>query len=270
MPSAAPANSVFQRAKATDCLQARIDANVGGQQLDLTQWIFESLTVRPGSRVLELCCGTGAQSCAILDLVGPDGHLVALDASAEAVASVREKCKPEHQGRLTALQGELDNIPAALASAGVQGEFDLIFCAYGLYYSSDASATLDVCLKMLRPGGAIAVVGPHGRNNWPLYQLLENAGVTIPPVVYEGSASFMRDVVVKWAEASVLKVDIRMVDNAVTWKSGDRVLDYWRNSTFYEASREAAVSAMLEQHFSTHGSFTNVKCIMLAIMTHAR
>ena len=259
-----------ERARATDCLQARIGSNVGGQTVDLGQWIFERLPVAGGASVLELCCGTGAQSQILLERVGPTGTLVALDASADAVATVESQCGPQHKARLIAVQGELDAIPSALASVTDAGPFDLVFCAYGLYYSSDVAATLNSCAERLAPSGRIAIVGPHGMNNAPLYEMLSRAGVEIPQAVTDSSVDFMRNEVIGWAESRCRSVELHMTVNYVIWEDAESALDYWRHSTFFDASRVSAVARELDEHFDSAATFTNTKCIMLAVLGQLR
>ena len=47
--------------------------------------VVDALSLRPGLRVLEIGCGTGAAARAVADRIG-DGHVLAIDRSAKAVA----------------------------------------------------------------------------------------------------------------------------------------------------------------------------------------
>ena len=50
--------------------------------------VVEALPLRPGLRVVEIGCGPGAAARAVAHLVGPTGHVLAVDRSAKAVAQV--------------------------------------------------------------------------------------------------------------------------------------------------------------------------------------
>lgn len=48
--------------------------------------MLEGLPLRPGMRVLEVGCGSGALARAMAARVGPDGHVLGIDRSASAIA----------------------------------------------------------------------------------------------------------------------------------------------------------------------------------------
>jgi cyclopropane fatty-acyl-phospholipid synthase-like methyltransferase len=50
--------------------------------------VVDALPLRPGLRVIEIGCGPGAAARAVAARVGPGGHVLAVDRSAAAIASV--------------------------------------------------------------------------------------------------------------------------------------------------------------------------------------
>src|SRR5262245_44535447 len=87
------ADLLRQRATDAACVATRIAENTAGQKLDLAAWILERLPIRTGNRVLELCCGTGAQTLPLLEAVGPTGSVVALDVAPQALDTVRRRAQ---------------------------------------------------------------------------------------------------------------------------------------------------------------------------------
>jgi len=81
----------MSRATQSELLEQRIAENACSQEIDLATWIFERAQVRPGDQVLELCCGTGGQTLPLLDRVGDNGHVVALDVSTTALQTLASK-----------------------------------------------------------------------------------------------------------------------------------------------------------------------------------
>lgn len=255
------------RATRPELLEQRIAENRASQGIDLPTWIFERLAVRPEDHVLELCCGTGGQTLHFLEILGESGRILGLDVSSEALKTLASRVGIEQQRKLRLVEGELDNLDGVLEKSSA---FDLIFCGYGLYYSSNVVGTLNQARSWLKPGGRIAIVGPFGPNNKPLFDLVRQSGISLPdPVVYS-SERFMLETVLPWGVANFESVSINTMVNPVRWTAPEKVLNYWQSTTFYEPRRRMEFERLLQQHFQTHTEFVNEKWVMMLEMTHAR
>ena len=99
-----------------------------------------------GLRILDLGCGTGASTAALLH-VAPHADILAVDASAGMLAVARRKTWPDnvqfHHARAETLAGT--------------GPFDAVFAAYLLRNCPDPDRTLAVIHDLLRPGGRLAL-----------------------------------------------------------------------------------------------------------------
>jgi ubiquinone/menaquinone biosynthesis C-methylase UbiE len=102
-----------------------------------------------GLRLLDLGCGTGASTAALLD-AAPDAEIVAVDASAEMLAQARRKTWP---ARVRFVHGNAED----LAKSKVFGPFDGILAAYLLRNLVDRDAALRTFHGLLRPGAPLAV-----------------------------------------------------------------------------------------------------------------
>jgi hypothetical protein len=58
--------------------------------------------------------------------------------------------------------------------------------------------------------------------------------------------------------------------NPVRWASPERVLNYWKNTTFYSAAHQPEFEKLLQEYFAHHGEFINEKWVMMVEMTDAR
>lgn len=96
-------------------------------------------------KVLDLCCGTGLSTAALLRAY-PDAEVDALDASAEMLAVARTR---PHLARARFLLGDAMD-PAA---GGAAGPYDGILMAYGIRNVPDPDACLARLHGILRPGG---------------------------------------------------------------------------------------------------------------------
>jgi SAM-dependent methyltransferase len=259
----------MSRAVQSELLQQRIRENAAAQQIDLATWIFERVSVRPGDDVLELCCGTGGQTLTLLDRVGETGCVVALDISKTALETLRSEAGPEKSRRLVCLESRLEDFPSSLARSEVY-HFDLIFCAYGLYYSSDSERTLHQAKEHLKTGGRIVIVGPFGPNNHQLFELVRASGTELSLAVVDSSEKFMLQTVLPWGARNFELLSVHTMVNPVRWNAAERVLNYWRNTTFYDASKQGNFEKLMNSHFERHAEFVNEKWVMLVEMSHAR
>ena len=62
---------------------------------ELSQLMVELAQLRPGMRVLDLGCGTGVTTQAVLANLGERGHVYALDVSEAMLAVAREQVKSD-------------------------------------------------------------------------------------------------------------------------------------------------------------------------------
>lgn len=259
----------MSRATQSELLEQRIAENAAAQEIDLPTWIFERVEVSPGDQVLELCCGTGGQTLPMLDRVGDSGRVVAVDISKAALDTLASKAGARNK-RLTGIEASLENFLSSLVQAEPISGFDLVFCAYGLYYSTDVLRTLRDAKSKLNPRGRIVVAGPFGPNNKQLFDLVRASGVTIAEPVVFSSEAFMLQTVLPWAAETFESVAVHTMVNPVRWATPERVLNYWQNTTFYDAAKRAEFERLLHAHFAEHAQFVNQKWVMLVEMSHAR
>ncbi len=114
--------------------------------------MLEVAGIRPGDRVLDICCGSGLVTFPAARLTGPDGEVTGTDISEKMVAAAR---------REAALRG-LDHVHFECMDAGELllpgGEYDVALDALGLMYVADAGKAVAEMYRMLRPGGRAAAV----------------------------------------------------------------------------------------------------------------
>jgi ubiquinone/menaquinone biosynthesis C-methylase UbiE len=145
------------------------------------------LDLEPGSRVLDLCCGTGLSTQAIAEEI-PEAEIVALDASAGMLAVARGK-RPG-----PGVQFVLGDAMAP-EEAGIRGPFDGILMAFGIRNVPDPDGCLQRLYRLLRPGGSICfheysvADSPRSRVVWNAVSL----GFVIPSgLLLSGSARIYR------------------------------------------------------------------------------
>lgn len=99
-----------------------------------------------GLRVLDLGCGTGASTAALLD-VAPEAEVVAVDASAGMLARARAKRWPD---TVTFVHSRVEDLD-------VRGPFDAVFAAYLLRNLPDLDAGLRPVRALMKPDAPLVV-----------------------------------------------------------------------------------------------------------------
>ena len=100
----------------------------------------------PGKSVLDVACGTGVLACAAADRVGPSGAVVGLDPSEEMLAVARRK-----DDTIEWLMGHAEAIPFPDES------FEAVLSQFGLMFFENKATSLREMMRVLRPGGHLAV-----------------------------------------------------------------------------------------------------------------
>lgn len=115
----------------------------------------------PGQRVLDVACGTGALALALAERVGRAGSVVGLDANPEMLAVARRKPAP-----IEWIEGAAEALPLA------EHSFDAVASQFGLMFFRDRAAALREMMRVLRPGGRLAVAVCDAVANSPGYSAL--------------------------------------------------------------------------------------------------
>jgi SAM-dependent methyltransferase len=123
----------------------------GGALAPATRMIFAEAGIRPGMRVLDLGCGAGDVTFVAADLVGPDGFVVGVDRSPDALARARLRAGQRGLARVRFVEGDL-NDPAP------GGPFDAIVERLVLWTVPDPAALLRRQATVLRPGGLVVPI----------------------------------------------------------------------------------------------------------------
>jgi demethylmenaquinone methyltransferase/2-methoxy-6-polyprenyl-1,4-benzoquinol methylase len=111
----------------------------------------EALALRPGTRVLEVACGTGRNFDYLERAIGPNGSLVGFDFSREMLEAARDLVARRGWRNVELVQGD-----AAVLDVG-SAPFDGVLCVLGMSAIPDHRRALERCRAVLRPGGVVVV-----------------------------------------------------------------------------------------------------------------
>ena len=124
----------------------------------------DAVAAAPEDRVLDVACGTGLVSAALVKRWGC--RVVGLDQSAAMLgrARARAAADPALARRAEFVEGEAESLPFA------EREFDHLTFTYLLRYVEDPAATLRELARVVKPGGRVSSLEfcvPRGAWLWP-------------------------------------------------------------------------------------------------------
>jgi len=108
------------------------------------------LPIEMGSNVVDVGAGPGLLAKEIADDIGPNGHVIALDPSADMRAIAATRCRDFDN--IEVMDGEATALPLDDESQ------DVLIATQVLEYVSDVEGALREASRVLKPGGRIAVL----------------------------------------------------------------------------------------------------------------
>jgi len=130
-----------------------LENKMGLNPLWLTEFLVQSLDLKPGMRVLDLACGKGMTSIFLAREYGVQVYAVDFDQWGSS-AEIRWGNAKEHEVEhlITPIQADAKNLPFAPEF------FDAIVCVNSYTYFGQDETYLEYILKFLRPDGRLAVI----------------------------------------------------------------------------------------------------------------
>jgi ubiquinone/menaquinone biosynthesis C-methylase UbiE len=126
---------------------------------------------RPGSRVLDVACGTGVVARLVARRVGPTGAVVGLDLNPGmlAVAASFTSNGPGTTAPITWREASATKMPLP------DGVFDIVYCQLGLQFFPDRPAALREMYRVMTPGGRVGLMVWRGIEHSPGFAVLAAA-----------------------------------------------------------------------------------------------
>ena len=118
----------------------------------------DAAQLQAGQRVLDVACGTGVLARTAAERVGVDGHVIGFDIN-EGMLAVAEKNAAHIEWR----QGAAEKLPFD------DNSFDAVISQFGLMFFEDRALALREMMRVLRPGGRLAVAVWDTVENTPGY-----------------------------------------------------------------------------------------------------
>ena len=129
---------------------------------DVTAGLVRYANPQPGMKVLDLASGTGEPAISVASIVGPTGHVTALDLSAELLEIANQRAQARQLRNFSTRQADAQDLPFPNQT------FDLITCRFGVMFFDDSQKALTEALRVLKPDGRACFLawGPFDQPYW--------------------------------------------------------------------------------------------------------
>jgi ubiquinone/menaquinone biosynthesis C-methylase UbiE len=140
----------------------------------------ERLELNPGSRVLDVCCGSGASAIPAAEIVGSSGFVLGVDLAEELLELARKKAKQRGLTNIEFRTGDLLDLGLPDSS------FDAVICVFGIFFVPDMQAAARELWRLVRPGGKLAITTWGPRFFEPMSTAFWNSVREVRPDLYKG------------------------------------------------------------------------------------
>jgi demethylmenaquinone methyltransferase / 2-methoxy-6-polyprenyl-1,4-benzoquinol methylase len=117
------------------------------QHIKWRQDTMKRMNVKPGSKALDVCCGTGDWTIALAEAVGPSGEVNGLDFSQNMLNVGIEKVKNLGLKQVKLIHGNAMELPFP------DNSFDYVTIGFGLRNVPDYLQVLKEMHRVVKPGG---------------------------------------------------------------------------------------------------------------------
>lgn len=137
---------------------------LGGLSEPNTERVFREAGLGPGMRVLDLASGAGDVALLVARLVGPQGSVLGVERSAEAVARAQRRIAQAGYDNVSVVQGDVSALDDVLDMR--ESSFDAVVGRGFLLYLPDPVTVLRASVQRLRPGGLLCFREPDLTYDW--------------------------------------------------------------------------------------------------------
>jgi ubiquinone/menaquinone biosynthesis C-methylase UbiE len=199
----------------------RAHRQLAGWTAGLDHLLVKATGPCPGERVLDLASGTGLPALTLASVVGPQGHVVALDRSPGmlAFAAAEVDRLGLHNVRMEVADAHELPLP--------DEAFDLVTCRFGVNWFDDPRQALREAHRVLRPGGRVGFI-VAGSVNQPMLNAFQGTvcrslGLAWPP-------NPLKPNVARHSRSGTLSEDLRAAGFVDVQERSERVDACWSGS----------------------------------------
>jgi ubiquinone/menaquinone biosynthesis C-methylase UbiE len=140
---------------------------------------IERLNLGQGSRILDVCCGSGASALPAAEITGPSGFVVAIDLAEKLLEIGRQKAIQRNLTNIEFRRGDMLNL-------NFKSEFNAVVCVFGIFFVPQMELAVRELWHSVAPGGKLAITTWGPRFFEPATTVFWNSIREVRPDLYKG------------------------------------------------------------------------------------
>ena len=141
---------------------------------------IQRLPIREGTRILDVCCGSGASAIPAGEKVGSDGFVLGVDLAERLLKLARVKASSRGLKHVEFRRGDMLDLGLSESS------FDTVVCVFGIFFVPDMPSAVRELWKLVRPGGQLGITTWGPRFFEPVNTVFWNTVREVRPDLYKG------------------------------------------------------------------------------------
>jgi ubiquinone/menaquinone biosynthesis C-methylase UbiE len=141
---------------------------------------IERLDLRPGSRVLDVCCGSGASAIPAAEAVGATGFVLGVDLAENLLTLARTKANQRGLHQVEFRAGDMLDLGLP------ESAFDVVVCVFGIFFVPDMHEAVRQLWRRVAAGGKLAITTWGPRFFEPVNTAFWNSIREVRPDLYKG------------------------------------------------------------------------------------
>lgn len=128
-------------------------------RIEMRKKLIENVHLKPGDKVLDIACGTGANFPYIIEKIGATGEIVGVDFSQPMLNEAQKQVDENGWKNVRLIQHD-----AATIQLGEP--FDVVICALGMVVIPDYKAAMQRMFEHVKPGGMLGIADLSESQRW--------------------------------------------------------------------------------------------------------
>ena len=135
---------------------------IGFREFAYRQMAVQELRLNPGDTVVEIGCGTGLNFELLQRQVGPQGHIVGVDLTAEMLAKARRRMERNHWSNITLIQSDA-------AAFEFPQQVDGVISTFALTLVPEYDTVIQHAAAVLPNGKWLVILDFKMPDRWPMW-----------------------------------------------------------------------------------------------------